>query len=96
MKRLTNVQLYTEYAQLCVTNMRSAMYHLNDLAAQCWLVRFVKCIQFMHQLGYQLKGETIFHLYFQEREEPDEEERIERQAQEHLEAAARHRDDPMF
>ncbi len=31
-----------------------------------------------------------------EREPEDEEERIERQAQEHLEAAARHRDDPMF
>lgn len=29
-------------------------------------------------------------------DEPDEEERLERQAQEHLEASARHRDDPMF
>jgi hypothetical protein len=29
-------------------------------------------------------------------DEEDEEERLDRQAQEHLEAAARHRDDPMF
>lgn len=29
-------------------------------------------------------------------DEPDEEERIERQAQAHLETAAQHRDDPMF
>lgn len=35
-------------------------------------------------------------IAYQEYPEPNEEERIERQAQEHLEAAARHRDDPMF
>lgn len=52
--RLTNIALYEQYLHLCMENVRSAGYHLDDQTKQIWFNRLLNLIHFMQKLGYGL------------------------------------------
>jgi hypothetical protein len=63
-ERLTDVALYEQYILLCAQNISSATSHLDDTARDIWLRRFMSTIHFMYDLGYEIKGQDVFHLSF--------------------------------
>jgi hypothetical protein len=61
--RLTNVAIYNQYLTLCVQNIRSANNHLDDVAKDIWLWRFITVIHFMQTLGYSLHDDNSPNHY---------------------------------
>jgi hypothetical protein len=62
--RLTNVDIYTAYIQLCVANMCSVRNYLVEAMINTWVDRFLMVSLFIHDLGYRLAGNDVLHLPF--------------------------------